>query len=74
MTTRCEPSVEPGEECALEDPTAAFAATAASAAAPDPERLRSAALAETTSRAVSATDAARDAPRRTRVVPFAFAV
>ena len=32
MTTRCEPSVEPGEEFALEDPTAAFAAAAASSA------------------------------------------
>ena len=74
MTTRCEPSVEPGEACALEDPTAAFAATAASAAAPDPERLRSAVLAETTSRAVSATDAARDAPRRTRVVRAALSM
>ena len=73
LTTKYEPSVR-GEERALEDPTAAFAATAASAAAPDPERLRSAALAETTSRAVSATDAARDAPRRTRVVRAALSM
>ena len=59
---------------AREDPTAAFAAYAAFAAAPDPERLRSAALAETTSRAVSATDAARDAERRERVVRAALSM
>ena len=57
-----------------EDPTAAFAAFAAFEAAPDPERLRAAALAETTSRAVSATAAARDAARRERVVRSALSM
>jgi hypothetical protein len=56
------------------DPTSAFAAFAAFAAAPDSERLRSAALAETTSRAVSATEAARDASKRARVVRSALAL
>ena len=56
------------------DPTSAFAAFAAFAASPDPERLRSAALAETTSRAVSATKASRDAARRARVVRSALSM